>query len=112
VLNLKKNISDGTNNRSTVNGIYNIPTTNNLPRSHRTMSYETPQQSHSLHKTENRLTRISLAIVWMFLFCHVWKLIPTMYEAIQPSLENVSYIYHYIYKALEELVDIMERTHN
>ena len=36
----------------------------------------------SLNKTENRLTRISLAIVWVFIFCHIWKLIPTMYEAV------------------------------
>ena len=33
-------------------------------------------------KTEDRLTRISMSIVWIFLFCHVWKLIPTIYEAI------------------------------
>lgn len=39
----------------------------------------------SMHATENRLTRISLAIVWMFIFCHVWKLIPTMYEALTSS---------------------------
>ena len=23
---------------------------------------------------------ISLQIVWLFLFCHVWKLVPTAYE--------------------------------
>lgn len=33
-------------------------------------------------RRENRLTRISLTIVWLFLFCHVWKLIPTLYELI------------------------------
>jgi len=43
-----------------------------------------PQQQ-SMHATENKLTRISLAIVWMFIFCHVWKLIPTLYEAMQNS---------------------------
>ncbi len=31
-------------------------------------------------RRENRLTRISLSIVWLFLFCHFWKLIPTAYE--------------------------------
>ncbi|XP_071743570.1 G-protein coupled receptor daf-37 isoform X2 [Lepeophtheirus salmonis] len=31
---------------------------------------------------ENRLTRISLGIVWLFIFCHVWRLIPTIYEGI------------------------------
>jgi hypothetical protein len=41
---------------------------------------EAPDDQH--HKTEDRLTRISMSIVWIFLFCHVWKLIPTMYEAI------------------------------
>ena len=43
-----------------------------------------PQQQ-SMHATENKLTRISLAIVWMFIFCHVWKLIPTMYEVMENS---------------------------
>ena len=33
-----------------------------------------------LKSKENRLTRISLCIVWLFIFCHVWKLIPTLYE--------------------------------
>lgn len=33
-------------------------------------------------RSENRITRIALAIVWLFLFCHMWKLVPTMYEAI------------------------------
>ena len=33
-------------------------------------------------RREKRLTRISLTIVWLFLFCHAWKLIPTAYEFI------------------------------
>ena len=33
-------------------------------------------------KKESRLTRISLSIVWLFIICHVWKLIPTIYELI------------------------------
>ena len=35
-----------------------------------------------LKKKENRLTRISLTIVWLFIFCHSWKLVPTVYELI------------------------------
>ena len=30
---------------------------------------------------EQRLARISILIVWLFLFCHVWKLVPTAFEA-------------------------------
>lgn len=33
-----------------------------------------------MRSKENRLTRISLCIVWLFIFCHVWKLVPTFYE--------------------------------
>ena len=47
-------------------------------------------QHDTMHATENRLTRISLVIVWMFIFCHVWKLIPTMYEALE-FFTDVSY---------------------
>ena len=40
----------------------------------------------SLQRTgEARLTRIALAIVWLFIFCHAWRLIPTIYEAIYPT---------------------------
>ena len=52
-----------------------------------TVRFSSPQQQ-AMHATENRLTRISLAIVWMFIFCHIWKLIPTVYEAI--TAEEVS----------------------
>jgi len=41
-----------------------------------------PPTDERHHKTEDRLTRISMSIVWIFLFCHVWKLIPTIYEAV------------------------------
>ena len=35
------------------------------------------------HSTqEARLTRISLSIICLYLICHIWKLIPTFYEAI------------------------------
>jgi hypothetical protein len=30
---------------------------------------------------ERRLARISITIVWLFIVCHMWKLIPTGYEA-------------------------------
>ena len=36
--------------------------------------------SSSETKKERRLARISLCIVWLFIFCHVWKLIPTAFE--------------------------------
>jgi hypothetical protein len=36
--------------------------------------------SSPVKKSERRLAYISLYIVWLFLFCHVWKLIPTVYE--------------------------------
>lgn len=43
-------------------------------------------QQSLLHKNENRLTRISLSIVWLFIFCHVWKLIPTIYELLHSKV--------------------------
>ena len=55
-----------------------------------TVRFSSPQQQ-AMHATENRLTRISLAIVWMFIFCHIWKLIPTVYEAI--TAEEVSRVF-------------------
>ncbi len=39
-------------------------------------------------RRENRLTRISLCIVWLFLFCHIWKIIPTVYELMYGSIEK------------------------
>jgi hypothetical protein len=30
---------------------------------------------------ERRLARISILIVWLFIGCHVWKLIPTAFES-------------------------------
>ena len=46
-------------------------------------------------RRENRLTRISLAIVWLFLFCHIWKLIPTTYEVFYGD-EEYPVCMHYI----------------
>ena len=40
-------------------------------------------------KKESRLARISISIVWLFIFCHVWKLIPTIYELANSEV-NVS----------------------
>ena len=33
-------------------------------------------------KQENRLTRISVGIVSLYIICHVWRILPTAYEAI------------------------------
>ena len=33
------------------------------------------------NRQEQKLARISILIVWLFLFCHIWKLFPTAYEA-------------------------------
>ena len=37
---------------------------------------------------EARLTRISLSIICLYLICHIWKLIPTFYEAFNGDVEN------------------------
>ena len=42
-----------------------------------------------LRSGEARLTRIALAIVWLFIFCHAWRLIPTIYEAIYPGNDTL-----------------------
>ena len=47
-----------------------------------------------LRSGEARLTRISLAIVWLFIFCHVWRLLPTIYEAVYPNLEWPNWVSH------------------
>ena len=31
---------------------------------------------------ERRLARISISIVWLFMFCHAWRAVPTFYEAL------------------------------
>ena len=41
-----------------------------------------------LRSGEARLTRIALAIVWLFIFCHAWRLIPTIYEALYPGNDS------------------------
>ena len=47
-------------------------------------------------RRESRLTRISLTIVWLFLFCHIWKLIPTSYEVFYARDEIFPKWMHYI----------------
>ena len=42
-------------------------------------------------KKELRLARISLCIVWLFIFCHVWKLIPTFYTTFVSEDNNVGF---------------------
>ena len=50
------------------------------------MGLRSPTPLHDKNRlkvsTENRLTRISLGIVYLFIFCHIWRLIPTVYEAL------------------------------
>ena len=38
-----------------------------------------------LRRGENRITRIALAIVWLFLCCHIVKVVPTFYAAVYSS---------------------------
>ena len=33
-------------------------------------------------KQENRLSRISVGIVSLYIICHIWRIVPTAYEAI------------------------------
>lgn len=44
-----------------------------------------------MRKKENRLTRISLSIVWLFIFCHVWKIVPTAYELANSEVRYLRY---------------------
>jgi len=47
-------------------------------------------------RRESRLTRISLTIVWLFLFCHIWKLIPTAFEVFYARDQTFPTWMHYI----------------
>ena len=70
--------------RSSLNSTDSVVTNRNRKRSFMNL----PQRCHvpkaiqisSETKKETKLARISLCIVWLFIFCHVWKLIPTAYE--------------------------------
>ena len=50
----------------------------------RTSSQQTciTQSSNVMRKQENRLTRISLGIVSLYIVCHFWRVLPTAYEAL------------------------------
>ena len=39
-------------------------------------------QANVMRKQENRLTRISLGIVSLYIACHFWRVLPTAYEAL------------------------------
>lgn len=63
-------------------GNSNEGVTRGRKRSFMAMARTVPKASQisSETKKETKLARISLCIVWLFIFCHVWKLIPTGYE--------------------------------
>ena len=41
-----------------------------------------------MKKKESRLTRIAISIVWLFIFCHSWKLVPTIYELVYSEVRE------------------------
>ena len=43
-----------------------------------------------MRKQENRLTRISLSIVSLFVACHIWRLVPTAYEAFHAAADHTT----------------------
>ena len=55
-----------------------------------------PLFSPICRKRETRLTHISLMIVWLFMFCHIWKLIPTLYEVLygEANFEELKWLKH------------------
>ena len=61
----------GAVNRNRKRSFMNLPQRCHVPKA---------IQISSETKKETKLARISLCIVWLFIFCHVWKLIPTAYE--------------------------------
>ena len=47
-----------------------------------------------LRRGEARITRIAMAIVWLFIFCHMWRLIPNAYELFfEPEVDPVWILY-------------------
>ena len=50
----------------------------------RTSSQQTylSQSNTLMRKQENRLTRISIGIVSLYIICHIWRILPTAYEAL------------------------------
>ena len=62
----------------------------------------TPSEAESirislLRSGEARITRIALAIVWLFIFCHAWRLVPTIYEALYPGKNQLPNWLHHIH---------------
>lgn len=61
-----------------------------------------PQCIHSqenvgvLRRGEARITRIALAIVWLFIFCHMWRLIPNAYELFFKPEKDPDWLLHMI----------------
>ena len=47
------------------------------------INYRNQQQCE--RSQEQKLARISCLIVWLFLFCHIWKLVPTAFETFSPN---------------------------
>ena len=47
-----------------------------------------------LRTKEARLTRIALGIVSLYLLCHIWRLVPTIYELIYGSEDFPNWIEH------------------
>ena len=43
------------------------------PQQHQQSSSSSSSEGRLLRRGERRLTRIALAIVWLFIFCHIWK---------------------------------------
>jgi len=54
------------------------------------------RQRHNsvMRRQENRLTRISLSIVSLFVACHVWRLIPTAFEALAGGKDWPAWLVH------------------
>ena len=51
-------------------------------------------QSNVMRKQENRLTRISLGIVSLYIACHFWRVVPTAYEALySEDVNDVSVVF-------------------
>ena len=49
-----------------------------------------------LHTNEARLTRIALGIVSLYLLCHIWRLVPTIYEVIYGSDTHPDWLKHMV----------------
>ena len=49
-----------------------------------------------LRRGEARITRIALAIVWLFIFCHMWRLIPNAYEFFFKPEKDPDWVLHMI----------------